>query len=864
MHFIRVFTLCLFVLLATMALSGCPVASPVAAFDAAPRTGEAPLSVAFSNSSSGAASHAWSFGDGGASAEASPVHIYTAPGSYTVSLSVTNDAGTDTETKTAFIIVGESGEEGEQEGEGSAEGEGEPEGSVEGSPEGETEGAPEGAQEGEGEGSIEGEAQVASAILFVTQTPLGSDFANIMSTFGTHKGNTESAPRGGDLYIRYADGTLRNLTAETGYGTQPGQDIAVRDPYPHWSGTKALFSMVIGGTTQNGTNEVYFQIYEITGIGQGETAEVNKLAQPADYNNVTPVYATDGRILFTSDRPRNGDRRLYPQRDEYESTDTVSGLWAMDRDGGNLHILDHSPSGDFSPFIDSFGRVIFTRWDHLQRDQQADADIYAIIRGDDPVYNSVTYASEESDMAMPLSPADEVFPEQRGLHGPGDPETADPIWDAMLPTEEAHTFNHFFPWMMNQDGTGLEIVNHLGRHELAGYIAPARTYLEYTGNEDSVDILLQLCESPAAPGTYYAVHCPEFGTHAAGQIVSLSAPPGANPDDIRPVFHTHPETASMEDDGAPRPAGHVGMFRDPLALSDGTLWASHSTSIYQDRPTVNNPDYPQPFTLSSRYDFAIRQLVPGDNGYLVPGPRLNATPIVKNVSYFDNGMYRTVNYNGPMWELQAIEVRTMPAPPETEEPLPAIEQAVLEEELGGAAGVAELKQYLEENQLALVVSRDVTVRADEQQDYNLKIAWSDHESSEEGATPKEIGYMQFFEGKQLRGYTRAGRRVLARPMDSAENPTDGSTPEGAVRLGDDGSMAAFVPAGRALSWQSTEADGTPAVRERYWLTFRAGEIRACTNCHGLNNTDVFGRPTPTNSPEALRTLLQWWSAKGAE
>jgi hypothetical protein len=374
-----------------------------------------------------------------------------------------------------------------------------------------------------------------------------------------------------------------------------------------------------------------------------------------------------------------------------------------------------------------------------------------------------------------------------------------------------------------------------------------------------VDIMLQLCESPVEPGRYYGIHCPEFGTHAAGQIVSLHAPPGRNADHIRPVFHTHPETAAHIEVGEPLPHGHVGMFRDPVMLSDGTLLASHSSSPYTDAATVSNPPAPAPFVLSSRYDFAIRIMVEGDEGFLVPGPRL-VPPIVKNVTYWDNSYYRQVAYNGPMWELQAVEVYTRPAPPEHVEEIPAIEQAVLEDELRGPEGVAELKQYLEENGLALVVSRDVTVRADEQQDFNLKVAWSDHQSAEHGSTPKEIAYMQFFEGKQLRGYTRPGRRVLARPMDSVENPSDPNAPEGAVRLGDDGSMAAFVPAGRALSWQSTEADGTPVVRERYWLTFGKGEIRTCGNCHGINTTDVFGRTPPTNEPEALRTLLQWWIA----
>ncbi len=707
----------------------------------------------------------------------------------------------------------------------------------------------------------EGAVATPYPILFVTQTPFGQDFANLMSTFGTHRGSTDSAPRGGDLWIRSPAGVLRNLTAEAGYGTTPGGEIAVRDPYPHWDGTKALFSMVSGGTTQNQDGPVYFQIYEVTGFGVGQAVQIRKLPQPLDSNNVTPIYASDGRILFTSDRPRNGDRRLYPQLDEYETAPTVSGLWSMEADGSDLRILDHAPSGVFSPFIDSFGRVLFTRWDHLQRDQQGDSDIDDIIAGVPLTYHARTFATEASDAYHTIAPGDEVFPEQRGRYGakPGMPLRLDPVWDNIQPTENGHTFNHFFPWMMHQDGTGLEILDHLGRHELAGYIDPSRDYLEYTGVEDNVDIFLHIAEDPTNPGTYYGIRCPEFGSRGAGQIVSIAAPPGANPDSIAIQYVTHPETASFVGDGEQAPAGHIGMFRDPVVLADGSLWAAHSTSVFADRETVSNPPYPQPYTLSSRYNFAIERLAPGAQGYRVVGERLLETPIVESVSYFDSDAYRTVSYSGPLWELQPIEVRPHAAPPDATDSLPAIEQNVLAEELGGQSGIDALRAYLVANDLALISSRDVTVRADRQQDFNLKIAWSNHQTAAPGSTPKELGYLQFFEGQQLRGFENGtGRRVLARTMPGSQNPVVAGAPNGAVKLGVDGSMAAFVPAGRALSWQTTETDGTAAVRERYWLTFQPGEIRACTNCHGVNTVDVFGGPIPQNEPAALRELARWW------
>jgi PKD repeat protein/C1A family cysteine protease len=79
---------------------------PVAAFSANPLSGAAPLTVAFTDQSTGGpTSWAWTFGDGGISTEQNPSHIYPAVGTYTVKLTVTNSAGSDDELKTNFITV---------------------------------------------------------------------------------------------------------------------------------------------------------------------------------------------------------------------------------------------------------------------------------------------------------------------------------------------------------------------------------------------------------------------------------------------------------------------------------------------------------------------------------------------------------------------------------------------------------------------------------------------------------------------------------------------------------------------------------------------------------------------------------------
>ncbi|MDH4180074.1 MAG: S-layer homology domain-containing protein, partial [Armatimonadota bacterium] len=79
-------------------------ADPTADFSASPTSGVKPLSVTFSDLTTGVpTSWQWSFGDGATSDLRNPTHQYQQAGSYTVSLSVANGLGDDVETKTDFI-----------------------------------------------------------------------------------------------------------------------------------------------------------------------------------------------------------------------------------------------------------------------------------------------------------------------------------------------------------------------------------------------------------------------------------------------------------------------------------------------------------------------------------------------------------------------------------------------------------------------------------------------------------------------------------------------------------------------------------------------------------------------------------------
>jgi len=82
---------------------------PIAALSATPTSGGAPLTVAFSDLSSGSVeSRSWDFGDGGTSNGENPSHRYDAPGSYDAALTVEGPGGSD--SASVLITVPEAAE----------------------------------------------------------------------------------------------------------------------------------------------------------------------------------------------------------------------------------------------------------------------------------------------------------------------------------------------------------------------------------------------------------------------------------------------------------------------------------------------------------------------------------------------------------------------------------------------------------------------------------------------------------------------------------------------------------------------------------------------------------------------------------
>ena len=85
-------------------------AAPVASFTATPVSGTVPVTTTFTDTSTGTpTAWSWDFGDGTPRANTqNPLHTYTSPGTYTVTLTATNTTGSNTTTKPALITTSAS------------------------------------------------------------------------------------------------------------------------------------------------------------------------------------------------------------------------------------------------------------------------------------------------------------------------------------------------------------------------------------------------------------------------------------------------------------------------------------------------------------------------------------------------------------------------------------------------------------------------------------------------------------------------------------------------------------------------------------------------------------------------------------
>jgi len=97
-----------------------------------------------------------------------------------------------------------------------------------------------------------------------------------------------------------------------------------------------------------------FHLYEVDVDGKNLKQLTN-----SSYDDMDPIYLTDGRIMFSTSRG-NSYVRCLPQ-----SASTV--LARCDADGKNIRIISRNNEPDYTPSLLADGRVLYTRWEYTER-----------------------------------------------------------------------------------------------------------------------------------------------------------------------------------------------------------------------------------------------------------------------------------------------------------------------------------------------------------------------------------------------------------------------------------------------------------------------------------------------------------------
>jgi len=122
----------------------------------------------------------------------------------------------------------------------------------------------------------------------------------------------------------------------------------VRDPQVHYDARKIIFSYRKGGT-------VVYHLYEINIDGSG----LRQLTDGPD-DDIEPTYLPSGDIVFVSSRCRRYVPCWYTR---------VGTLYRCDADDGKIRMLSSNAEHENTPWILPDGRVLYTRWEYVDRNQ---------------------------------------------------------------------------------------------------------------------------------------------------------------------------------------------------------------------------------------------------------------------------------------------------------------------------------------------------------------------------------------------------------------------------------------------------------------------------------------------------------------
>ena len=130
-----------------------------------------------------------------------------------------------------------------------------------------------------------------------------------------------------------------------------------RDPRVHYDGRKILFSYRKGGTH-------HYHLCEINADGTGF-----RQLTFGEYDDVDPAYLPDGGIVFSSSRCKR-----------FVACNRVPAaiIYRMNADGNDVLRLSANSITEDRPAVLPDGRIVYTRWDYLDRDPEGFRDLWTM------------------------------------------------------------------------------------------------------------------------------------------------------------------------------------------------------------------------------------------------------------------------------------------------------------------------------------------------------------------------------------------------------------------------------------------------------------------------------------------------------
>jgi len=157
-----------------------------------------------------------------------------------------------------------------------------------------------------------------------------------------------------------------NSPAGGGRGNQGRTALALRHSatLPGWS-KSGLNALHFVQRPAKGNTDLAFHLFEINADGAGL-----KQLTFGDFDDLDPIYLSDGHIMFTTTRGHTYIR-CGPDFPAYI-------LGRCDGDGKNIYIISQGNESDYLPSLLADGRVIYSRWEYTDKEQKRVQSLWTV------------------------------------------------------------------------------------------------------------------------------------------------------------------------------------------------------------------------------------------------------------------------------------------------------------------------------------------------------------------------------------------------------------------------------------------------------------------------------------------------------